>query len=97
MHILFISEEAQALRFLSGYQAEAIMPQANVEISGISEDSVVTVICTGTSAHYQGTITRIDNSYQPQCADSKWLSVKFMVRRINAMPDYDFERTALND
>jgi hypothetical protein len=97
MQILFISEEAQVHKFLSGLQAEAMMPQSNVEISGMSEDSVVTVICSGGSNHYLATITKITSGYQPQSTDGKWLGVKFMVRRNNSMMGYDFERTTLND
>jgi hypothetical protein len=97
MQILFISEEAQVINFLSGLQAEAMMPQGNVEISGMAEESVVTVICSGGSAHYQGTITKIDTGYKPMSADGKWLGVKIMVRRNNSLMNYDFERTALND
>ena len=96
MQILFISEEAQVNKFLSGLQAEAMMPQGNVEISGMSEESVVTVICSG-GAQYQGTITKIDGGYQPQSADGKWLGVKIMVRRNNSHMNFDFERTTLND
>jgi hypothetical protein len=80
MQILFISEESQINRFLSGFQAEAMMPQGNVEISGMAEESMVTVICSGASAHYQGTITSINSNYQTPSADGKWLGVKFMVQ-----------------
>ena len=97
MQILFISDEAEILKFLSGSHAVAMMPQGNVEISGLSEDTTVTVICSGGSAHYHGTITRIVNGYLTDSHDGKWLAVRFMVRRINSMVDYDFERTALND
>jgi hypothetical protein len=80
MQILFISDEAQILNFLSGFQAEAIMLKGNVEVTGISENSMVTVICSGESMHYTGTILSIDTPYSP-AADGKWLSLKFMVRR----------------
>lgn len=98
MQILFISEEVQILKFLSGMQAEAIMPcQSNVEIMGLSQDSEVTVICSGASNHYHGTITKIDSGYQHMSLDGKWLGVKIMVRKNNAMLIHDFERAALND
>ena len=97
MQILFISDDAQVLNFLSGLQAEAMMPQGNVEISGMSEDSFVTVICSGASTHYLGTITRIDSGYESLSADGKWLGVKIMVRRNNSYMNYDFERPTLND
>ena len=97
MQILFISDEAQILKFLSGLQAEAMMAQGDVKVSGLSEESVVTVICSGESAHYQGTITKIDGGYQSLSADGKWLGVRFMVRRNNSLMNYDFERTTLND
>lgn len=80
MQILFISDESQILNFLSGVHAEAIMLKGSVEVSGISEDSMVTVICSGESMHYTGTIVSIDTSHSP-AADGKWLSLKFMVRR----------------
>lgn len=86
MQILFISEESQVINFLSGFQAEAMMPQENMEITGMSEDGVVTVICSGASTHYLGTITRIDSGYQSMMSDDgKWLGVKFMVRRNNLL------------
>ena len=97
MQILFISEDAEIVKFLSGLQAEAMMPQGNIEISGMTEDSVVTVICSGASVHYQATITRIDNGYLAENTEEKWLAVKFLVRRINSRMDFDFERTVLND
>jgi len=97
MQLLFISDEAQVIRFLSGYQAEAMMPQGNVEVSGLSQDSLVTVICSGASTHYKGTITRIDTGYQPTRGDSKWLGLKFMVRRNNAASDYHLDYTSVND
>lgn len=98
MQILFISEEAQILKFLSGLQAEAIVPwQSNVEITGLSQDSVVTVICSGGSNHYTGTITKIDSGYQHMSRDGKWFGVKIMVRKKNSLLNHDFERTALND
>lgn len=98
MQILFISEEAQVINFLSGLQAEAIFPwQSNVEIAGLSEDSLVTVICSGGSNHYMGTITQIDSGYQHMTPDGMWLGVKIMVRKNNAMITHDFERTTLND
>jgi len=97
MQILFISEKEQVLKFLSGLQAEAMMPESNVEISGLSVESVVTVICSGASIHHQGTITKIEGSYQPVTPHSKWLGVKFLVRKNTTMPNYDFERTVAND
>jgi hypothetical protein len=98
MQILFISEEAQVLNFLSGLQAEAIVPaQSRVEITGLSEDSVVTVICSGESSHYAATITKIDSGYQHMTREGIWLGVKIMVRRNNSMLNYDFERSVLND
>lgn len=97
MQILFISEEAQVNKFLSGFQAEAMMPDGNVEISGVSEDNLVTVICSGGSTHYQGTITGIDSGYKTPSADGKWLGVKFMVRRNNAAMGFDFDRPVVND
>jgi hypothetical protein len=97
MQILFISDETQILKFLSGLQAEAIMAHGDVKVSGMSEESVVTVICSGESAHYQGTITKIDGGYQSLSADGKWLDVRIIVRRNNSMINYDFERTVLND
>ena len=96
MQVLFISDEAQVLNFLSGLQAEAMMPEGNVEITGIAQDSAVTVICSGVNMHYNGTITRIDSGYQ-SIGDSKWLGVKFMVRRNNASNNHHFEHTVLND
>lgn len=92
MQILFIQQEAEILKFLSGLQAEAMMPQGNVEISGMSEDTMVTVICSGGIAHYHGTITRIVSGYPSESADGTWLSVKFMVRRLSPMMAYDFGR-----
>ena len=97
MQVLFISDEAQVIKFLSGLQAEAMMPQGNVEITGISQDSMVTVICSGASTHYKGTITRIDSSYQPMSGDGKWLDVKFLVRRNNPSADFHFDHTTVND
>ena len=97
MQILFISEEAQVLKFLSGLQAEAMMAQGDVNVSGISEENMVTVICSGESAHYPGVITKIDNGYQSLSADGKWLGMKIMVRRNNSMMNYDLERNVLND
>lgn len=83
MQIVFISEEIQILNFLSGLQAEAIMPIGSVEINGIAENSFVTVICSGESAHYTGTIVSIDRTYS-YGSDGKWLSLKFLVRRNGA-------------
>jgi hypothetical protein len=97
MQILFISDEGEILKFLSGAQAVALMPQGNVEISGLSEDTAITVICSGGSTHYHATITRIVSGYLTDSHDEKWLALRFIVRRINSMVDYDFERTALND
>lgn len=97
MQILFISEEAQVLKFLSGLQAEAMMAQGDVNVAGISEENTVTVICSGESAHYPGTITKIDNGYQSFSADGKWLGMKIMVRRNSSFVHYDLERNTLND
>jgi hypothetical protein len=97
MQILFISEETQVLKFLSGLQAEAVMAQGDVKVAGISEENMVTVICSGESAHYPGTITKIDTGYQTLSADGKWLGMKIMVRRNNSMMNYDLERNILND
>lgn len=98
MQILFISEKAQILKFLSGLQAEAIVPwQNNIEITALSQDSAVTVICSGGSNHYTGTITKIDSGYQHIRRDGKWFGVKIMVRKNNSLLNYDFEQTALND
>lgn len=97
MQILFISDEAQVIRFLSGLQAEARMPEGNVEVSGTSEDSLVTVICSGISTHYLGTITSIDSGYTTHVADGKWLEVKFIVRRANPGGNAWSERPVLND
>ena len=83
MQILFISEEIQILNFLSGLPAEAIMPVGSVEVNGAAENSFVTVICSGESVHYTGTIVSIDSNYS--CGpDGKWLSLKFIVRRNSA-------------
>ncbi len=98
MQIFFISEKGEILKFLSGLQAEAIVPrQNNVEITGLSQDSAVTVICSGGSNHYTATITKINSGYQHISRDGKWFGVKIMVRKTNSMLNYDFERTALND
>lgn len=96
MQLLFISDEAQVVRFLSGYQAEAIMPQGNAEVSGLSQHSLVTVICSGVSTPYKGTVTRIDTGY-PASGNSKWLGLKFMVRRNNAATDHHLDYTTVND
>lgn len=80
MQILFISEEVHIINFLSGLQAEAIMSKGDVEISGLAENSTVTIICSGESVHYTGTIVAIDSTYS-QAADEKWLSLRFIVRR----------------
>lgn len=97
MQILFISKEAQVLKFLAGLQAEAMMPETSMEISGLSEESEVTVICSGGSSHYQGWITKIERSYEAVSADGKWLNVKFLVRRKNSFIDYDSDLAVLND
>ena len=98
MQILFISKKAQILKFLSGLQAEAIVPwQSNVEITGLSQDSLVTVICSGASNHYTGTITKIDSGYQHMSRDGKWFGVKITVRKNNSLLIYDFGRTTVND
>lgn len=80
MQILYIREEEQILNFLSGMQAEAIMPNSNFEVKGISENSFVTVICSGDYEQYTGTILGIDSGYlsYPQ---GKWLDLKFRVQR----------------
>ncbi len=83
MQILFISEDVQILNFLSGLPAEAIMPVGSVELSGMSENSFVTVICSGESMNYLGTIVRIDQTYS-YGFDGKWMSLKFIVRRDGA-------------
>lgn len=80
MQILFISEESQILNFLSGLNAEAIMPLGSVEVHGVMENSAVTVICSGESLHYTGTIVNIDRDYS-YGSDGTWLSLKFIVRR----------------
>jgi hypothetical protein len=80
MQILFISDEVQIINFLSGLQAEAIMPRGDVEISGVAENSTVTIICSGESVHYTGTIVAIDSAYS-QSTDEKWLALRFLVRR----------------
>ena len=83
MQILFITEEIQILNFLSGLHAEAIMPIGSVEINGVAENSFVTVICSGESVHYSGTIVNIDSAYSTG-SDGKWLSLRFIVRRNGA-------------
>lgn len=80
MQILFIQEQAQILNFLSGLQAEAVMPTSMFEVRGLSENSSVTVICSGESDHYAGTIVSIDAGY-PLDPEGKWLGVKFLVQR----------------
>lgn len=93
MQILFISDEIQIINFLSGLQAEAIMPKGNVEIAGIAENSTVTIICSGESLHYTGTIVSIDSGYPATASDGKWLALKFLVRRTGSgmplSPQYD--------
>lgn len=97
MQILFITDETEAFKFLAGMPARAMMPRGQTEISGMTEDNVVTVICSGGSAHYTATISRIDSGFQAQHNDLRWLGVNFLVRRINAPTDYDAERSVLND
>ena len=99
MQILFISEEAQILNFLSGLQVEAIVTeQSNIRVAGLGLDSAVTVICSGGSTHYAGTITKIDSGYQHMSPEGKWFGVRIMVRKNNSMlPLNDLERTVLND
>lgn len=80
MQILFIQEEAQVVNFLSGLHAEAIMPRSMFEVRGLSENSSVTVICSGESHHYPGTIVSINAGYAPD-PQGKWLGVKFLVQR----------------
>jgi hypothetical protein len=92
MQILFISEEVQIINFLSGLQAEAMMLKGNVEVSGISENSTVTVICSGESAHYTGTIVSIDTSYAA-ATDGTWLALKFIVRRNGPMAPLTSEQS----
>ena len=82
MQILYIQDESQIINFLSGLQAEAIMPKGNVEIAGIAENSTVTIICSGESHHYTGTIVSIDSAYPATASDGKWLALKFIVRRM---------------
>lgn len=83
MQILYIREETEILNFLSGLQAEAIMPNSNFEVKGISENSSVTVICSGDREHYAGTILSVDSGYlsYPQ---GGWLDLKFRVQRNDA-------------
>lgn len=97
MQILFIADETEAFKFLSGMQAKAMMPEGQIEISGSFEDTAVTVICTGSSTHYPATISRIDNGFQAHGKDRKWLGVNFIVRKINAPMDYEFEHSVRND
>ena len=80
MQILFIREEREILNFLAGLHAEALMPNSNLEVKGISENSFVTVICSGEIDHYAGTIISIDSGYAPD-PRGKWLGVKFLVQR----------------
>ena len=84
MQLLYIREQAQILNFLSGMQAEAIMPNSNFEVNGITENSDVTVICSGDHEHYAGTIMSIDSGY-PADAQGKWLDLKFRVQRNDAI------------
>lgn len=83
MQLLYIGEQAQIVKFLSGMQADAMMPDSNLEVKGISENSHVTVICSGDHEHYAGTIVSIDGGYlsYPQ---GKWLDLKFRVQRNEA-------------
>lgn len=97
MQILFISDETEVFKFLSGMQAKAMMPQGQIEISGMSEDSVVTVICSGSSTHYPATIISINSGFQTQYKDLRWLGVNFLVRRVNSHTDYEVESQARND
>ena len=96
MQILFIADETEAFKFLSGMQARAIMPKDLVEVS-VVEDPAATVICTGSSTHYPATIARIDSGFQTQGADMKWLGVTFIVRRVNMATDLDGEYALRND
>ena len=93
MQILFISEESEIIKFLSGLQAEAIMAHGNVEVSGMPAQSMVTVICSGLNAHFYGTLIRVDNGYPT--GDGKWLSLKFQVRRIISLNEHDLERAGV--
>lgn len=97
MQILFIADETEAFKFLSGMQAKAMMPKGQIEISGSFEDTAVTVICTGSSTHFAATIARIDSGFQTHSKDLKWLGVNFIVRRINAPMDYELEHSVRND
>lgn len=80
MQILYIQEETQIINFLSGMEAEAIMPNSNMEVNGFVENSLVTVICSGDQEHYAGTILSVDSGYlsNPQ---GKWLDLRFLVQR----------------
>jgi hypothetical protein len=97
MQILFISGEVQIGNFLSGLQAEAIVAEQQVEIAGLAEDSNVTVICSGGSNQYSGTITKIDSGYQHMSPDGKWLGVRIMVRKNSSMLYHGYEPTVVND
>lgn len=84
MQLLFIREQAQIMNFLSGMQAEAIMPNSNFEVNGITENSDVTVICSGDHEPYAGTIVGIDSGY-PADPQGRWLGLKFHVQRNDAI------------
>ncbi|HEU5146005.1 MAG TPA: hypothetical protein VFT90_04785 [Chryseosolibacter sp.] len=80
MQLLYIREQAQIANFLSGMHADAIMPNSNFEVDGITENSDVTVICSGDYEHYAGTIISIDSGYLSH-PSGKWLDLKFRVQR----------------
>ena len=89
MQLLYIREQAQILNFLSGMQAEAIMPNNNLEVKGLSDNSLVTVICSGENAHYAGTIVSVDSGYLSN-PEGKWLDLKFRVQRNDAVVQAPF-------
>lgn len=98
MQILFISGELQIFNFLSGQQAEAIVAeQSHVEVTGLEQDSTVTVICSGGSHQYSGTITKIDSGYQHMSPEGKWLGVRIMVRKNTTILHHGFGPTVVND
>ncbi len=80
MQILYIQDESQIINFLSGMQAEAIMPNSNLELKGYAGNDLVTVICSGDHEQYAGTILSVDSGYisHPQ---GQWLDLKFLVQR----------------
>ena len=80
MQLLYIREPSQILNFLSGMQADAIMPHSHFEVKGITENSDVTVICSGDHEHYAGTIISVDSGY-PSSLQGKWFDLRFRVQR----------------